>query len=140
METNENHALTKAEGCYHCKPLVQQRNELAAKVERLRGASAEIAWSWREDHGENDGVYQDLMDALSETPPAALAALKAQWQADAVREVAADIRGMTAHHTQYSVSLMACRVDGMADSIERIEEVRQRPQEYANAKASQQQT
>lgn len=37
MEANENHALTKAESCYHCKPLVQQRNELAAQVGRLRG-------------------------------------------------------------------------------------------------------
>src|SRR5690606_14490644 len=62
--------------------LERERNELAARVERLRVASAEIAWSWREDHGENDGVYHDLMDALSETPPTSLAALKAQWQAE----------------------------------------------------------
>lgn len=37
METNENHELTKAEGCCHCKPLVRQRDELSVQVERLRG-------------------------------------------------------------------------------------------------------
>ena len=112
--------------------LERERNELAAKVERLRG----VAYDVLVNRTVVDEWY-DLEKAYRETPPAALAALKAQWQAEAVREVAADIRGMTAHHTQYSVSLMACRVDGMADSIERIEEVRQRPQEAANAKASQ---
>lgn len=116
METNENHALTKAEGCYHCKPLVQQRNELAAQVERLRNfimdqtaqpeccnfpyvdpetgpiccGSPELAWP------------DDVVAVLSETPPAALAALKAQWQAEAVdcceKEVMASVNVLLKPH------------------------------------------
>lgn len=90
MEANENHALTKAESCYHCKPLVQQRNELAAQVERLRFALKDIT---QYDKPESSKTVTDFgrdfdkgqriagmkglaRNALLETPPAALEALK----------------------------------------------------------------
>lgn len=91
METNENHALAKSEGCYHCKPLVQQRNELAAQVERLRSEFPlfdDDGLCEHEHHCEFTLLQERkrLHGMLSETPPIALAALKAQWQAEAVRD------------------------------------------------------
>lgn len=91
METNENHALTKAESCYHCKPLVKQRNELAAQVERLRDVLANFYDYVHCERMSTDGAvtYSTTtinhhafmaLNAINETPPAALTALKAQRQ------------------------------------------------------------
>lgn len=53
--------------------LEQERNELAAQVERLRSA-VDLSGAYK--------TNQVLADILCETPPAALAALKAQWLAE----------------------------------------------------------
>ena len=112
--------------------LEKENAELLAHIERFKSVVEAVAHIGV-DFGY--GAYEiqtDTIDLarglLSETPSAALATLKAQWQAEAVREVAADIREMTGTHTHYSVSLMAARVDGIADSIERLEKIRQRTQ------------
>lgn len=79
--------------------LERERNELAARVGRLRESvevlmanshgvaglhlNGDIA-SWGEL--TEGGRFEEWLLALSEQPPAALAALKAQWQAEAVRD------------------------------------------------------
>jgi len=73
--------------------LEQERNELAAQVERLRGLlKPKVIDLIRCGIGSNYSgslfdnamkeYHEPLVLALSETPPAALAALKAQWQAE----------------------------------------------------------
>src|SRR5690554_2939204 len=85
--------------------LEQERNELAAQVERLRGLlKPKVIDLIRCGIGSNYSgslfdnamkeYHEPLVLALSETPPAALAALKAQWQAEALEEVAKDIKEM----------------------------------------------
>lgn len=63
--------------------LEQERNELAAQVERLRGA----AYGILVNRTGTDEWY-DLEKVYRETPPAALAVLKAQWQAEAFNSAA----------------------------------------------------
>lgn len=59
----------------------RERDEALAQSERLRGAlNMQMAISGGVESG--DSVYDRSMDALNEQPPAALAALKAEWQAD----------------------------------------------------------
>lgn len=57
--------------------LERERNELAARVERLQLAILNAI-----PFVPGGSVKADLRDAYDETPPAALAALKAQWQAE----------------------------------------------------------
>ena len=87
--------------------LEQERDELAAQVERLRKlimdktAQLRCCNSPYYDNetspiccGTPDFTWpDDVVSVLSETPPAALAALKAQWQADAVRGLITNISG-----------------------------------------------
>lgn len=73
----------------HIDSLAQQRNELSAQVERLRdeitaiiGDSSGVAGWHLNGEIARWGEFSDLEEMLSEPSPAALAALKAQWQAD----------------------------------------------------------
>lgn len=77
--------------------LEQERNELAAQVERLRSA----AYSILVNRTGMDEWY-DLEKAYRETIPAALAALKAQWQAESF-EIAASICEDVADTSCYDV-------------------------------------
>ena len=64
--------------------LTQERNELAAQVERLRECAAAPIKLMRST-GELSGWHETadrIESVISETQPAALAALKAEWQAD----------------------------------------------------------
>lgn len=103
MEANENRALTKAESCYYCKPLVQQRDELAAQVQRLREA-LELIVKWNShttdfavnfgSNGVRDFYRRIAESSLAEQTPTALAVLKAQWQAEALGEFYDHLQGM----------------------------------------------
>ena len=75
--------------------LERERNELAAQVNKLR-ETIELIAKWNShttelavNHGSS-GVrdfYRRIAESsLSEQPPSALAALKAQWQADAIEQ------------------------------------------------------
>lgn len=65
------------------------------------------------------GFEPDADDVSPNDLLMALAHLKAQWQAEVLDEAAMDIRANFGHHTQYSVSLLASALDGMADSYRR---------------------
>lgn len=78
--------------------LLKERNELAAKVERLRIVAIESQdWDWlsakeRAEEADHDFFEIDEMQSLSdsarsETPPTALLALKAQCQAEIISEL-----------------------------------------------------
>lgn len=70
--------------------LEQQQNELAAQVKRLRNVLTRMVDEKAVTGAFYYKVHNELFDlaksALSETPPAALAALKAQWQAEAIEQ------------------------------------------------------
>lgn len=72
--------------------LEQERNELASRVERLRYATARlssfIVFDRVDLRQEAEEQFAELQNILAETPPAALAALKAQWQAEALPKIA----------------------------------------------------
>lgn len=70
--------------------LEQERNELAAQVERLQIAAATVECALSNSNFAVDGL-DDLQEALDETPPAALSALKAQWQADILENISVAI-------------------------------------------------
>lgn len=61
--------------------LERERNELAAQVERLRSR----AFAMLMNRTGLDEWY-DLEKIYNETPPSALSALKAQWQAEAIEQ------------------------------------------------------
>lgn len=72
--------------------LEQQRNELAAQVERLR-SSGNVMWDWIVGESLNDipelkAAMKKWIAVEGETPSASLSAFKAQLQADRSRELA----------------------------------------------------
>lgn len=69
--------------------LEQERNKLAAQVERLRECTTPAIKLMRAT-GELSGWHEkaDLIESvISETKPTILASLKAQWQAEAVESI-----------------------------------------------------
>lgn len=68
--------------------LEQDRNELAAQVERLHDAlSLQLNDCINFDGAKlSDCILEHSAKVLTEQPPTALAALKAQWQAEAITE------------------------------------------------------
>lgn len=71
-----------------CSAAIAQINELAAQAERLREYATPAIKLMRAT-GKLSGWHEkaDLIESvISETPPAALAVLKAQWQAEAGRD------------------------------------------------------
>jgi len=76
---------------WDAKKLEQERNELTAQVERLRSEFPlfdDDGLCEHEHHCEFTLLQERkrLHKILSETPPAALAALKVKWQGEAVKE------------------------------------------------------
>jgi len=70
------------------KLAIKERDEALAYGERLRSA----AWGMLMNITGMD-EWHELENAAQKTPPAALAALKAEWQAEALKEIA-----RIAHH------------------------------------------
>ena len=97
------YALTKAESCYHCNPLVQQRDELAVQVQRLR-ETIELIVKWNShttdfavnfgSNGVRDFYRRIAESSLTEQSPTAVAELKLRWQAEALGEFYDHLRGM----------------------------------------------
>lgn len=67
--------------------------ELQAQIERLRDAANRLSFGLVHDEPEwnpstaTSSAFSELQDAISETPAQSLAALKAQWQAEAIKRV-----------------------------------------------------
>jgi hypothetical protein len=78
--------------------LEQQRNELAAQVGRLRGALNQsielLVTALHEPEQITESEIHDLRTIELEQPPTALAALKAQWQAEALGDFYDHLQGM----------------------------------------------
>src|SRR5690606_10465284 len=82
------------------RQMESERNELAAKVERLRklimDKTAQSVFSRAPGipsccRGMEITWPDDVVAVLLQTPPAALAALKAQWQADILAEISLQV-------------------------------------------------
>lgn len=85
--------------------LERERNELAAQVERLSGALGVLIWQAEQvDSWERFPSLwiDDAQSVANEQPSTALAALKSQWQAEAVnhceKEVTASVNVLLKPH------------------------------------------
>ena len=66
---------------------VVERNELAAQVERLRGAANNLSFGLVHDDDWNpsdhtDKAFSELQDIISETPAKSLDAVKREWKSE----------------------------------------------------------
>ncbi|MGM0703855.1 MAG: hypothetical protein ACQEUG_15850 [Pseudomonadota bacterium] len=93
----------------------EERDALAAHGERLHDsviAVLDTTIVWSPEHFE-------LKRRLIDKPAISLTRRDALKQAEALDQAAMDIRADYGHHTQYSVSLLACGIEGYANGYRR---------------------
>lgn len=119
--------------------LERERNELAAQVERLRYLFNDLCSC--NLNSEYRDIEKKIRNILSEKPPSALAALKAQWQAEAFSAFVSTLENIKNEAECSEDTLIKMMVEFSIRVTERhLASVTQRAQEAGNANTDNQAT